>query len=55
LEGRGSHGPLNNFVVIVIIIYFLVAPDFVRLECFKVVSVDTHSPIPFLRLDGNWN
>jgi hypothetical protein len=36
----GSHGPLNNLVVLVIIISFLVAPDFYRLECFKFVSVD---------------
>ncbi len=50
MEGVRAHGPLNNFVFIVIIIYFLLVADFYRLEYFKVVSVDRHSPIPFLRL-----
>ncbi len=29
----GQHGPLSKFGVIVIIISFLLAPDFYRLEC----------------------
>ncbi len=42
----GSHGPLNNFVVIVIAIFLVET-------AFYVVSADRHSPIPFLTLHLN--
>ncbi len=56
MEGVGPQETLNNFVVIVIIISFLVTPDFYRLEFFKAVGVgmDRHSPTSFLRLHWNW-
>ncbi len=65
MEGVGSQETLNNFVVILIIISFLVASDFYRLEFFKAVGVGVgvglglgvgrHSPVPFLTLHCNRN